>query len=50
MQSDETTEQIGCLLERAERLLEDVENAPNDALPNARDARRTSSGRTWACC
>jgi len=28
MQSDETTEQIGRLLERATRLLEDVEDAP----------------------
>ena len=33
------TEQIGRLLQRAERLLEDVENAPGDT-PDARTARR----------
>ena len=39
MQSDETTEQIGRLLERATRLLKDVENAPGDT-PAERTRRR----------
>ena len=43
------TEQIGRLLQRAERLLEDVENTPIDTQPPARDAVRTSSGRPWGC-